>query len=151
LYFTGDGHAVVLVDVRNLDDAEAALIDTTDAVIASPASGFPGESLHTAIAHLAEASDTISLHIDADILRSSVRPQSWHGRAQRARYWPGNCRYRHRDGDRQGRFSCTGLHLQPRRGRSRECKIRNWPTTRQIEGLATLRDNASPVGRRKLS
>lgn len=65
---------IVLVDVRNLDEAEAALIDATDAAIASPGPGFPGERLETAIERLIEQCDAIYLHIDADILDESVVP-----------------------------------------------------------------------------
>jgi len=65
---------IVLVDVRNLDKAEAALIDATDTVIASPAPGFPGERLETAIKRLSEQCDAIYVHIDADILDESLVP-----------------------------------------------------------------------------
>ncbi len=65
---------IVLVDVRNLDEAEAALIGATDAVIAAPAPGFPGERLETAIEQLSERCDAIYLHIDADILDESLVP-----------------------------------------------------------------------------
>ena len=67
-------NCIVLVDVRNLDEAEAALIQATDAVIASPAPGFPGERLETAIEQLSEQCDAICLHIDADILDESLVP-----------------------------------------------------------------------------
>jgi len=65
---------IVLVDVRNLDEAEASLIQATDAVIAAPAPGFPGERLETAIEQLSEQCDAIYLHIDADILDESLVP-----------------------------------------------------------------------------
>ena len=65
---------IVLVDVRNLDRDEATLIATTDAVIAAPAAGFPGERLETAIERLSEQCDAVYLHIDADILDESLVP-----------------------------------------------------------------------------
>jgi arginase len=65
---------IVLVDVRNLDEAEATLIDATDTAIASPGPGFPGERPETAIERLAEQCDAIYLHIDADILDASLVP-----------------------------------------------------------------------------
>lgn len=65
---------IVMVDVRNLDPAEAQLIDATDIVIASPAEGFPGEDLGTAIDALADRCDLIYLHIDSDILDERYTP-----------------------------------------------------------------------------
>ena len=65
---------IVLVDVRNLDKDEATLIAATDAVIAAPAAGFPGERLETAIERLSEQCDAVYLHIDADILDESLVP-----------------------------------------------------------------------------
>jgi arginase len=65
---------IVLVDVRNLDEAEAALIRATDAAIAAPAPGFAGEPLETAIGRLSEQCDAIYLHIDADILDETLVP-----------------------------------------------------------------------------
>ncbi len=65
---------ILFVDVRNLDEAEAALIEATDAVIAASAPGFAGESLERAIEQLAEQCDAIYLHIDADILDRSLVP-----------------------------------------------------------------------------
>ncbi len=65
---------IVLVDVRNLDKAEAALIEATDAVIAASVPGFPGERLEMTIEQLAEQCDAIYLHIDADILDESLVP-----------------------------------------------------------------------------
>jgi len=75
---------IVLVDVRNLDEAEAALIGVTDAIIAAPAPGFPGERIETAIEQLSERCDAIYLHIDADILDESLVPS--HGSRE-----PGAC------------------------------------------------------------
>ena len=65
---------IVLVDVRNLDEAEAALIQATDTVVAALAAGFPGEGLQTAIGELSEQCDAIYLHIDADILDEALVP-----------------------------------------------------------------------------
>ena len=65
---------IVLVDVRNLDEAEGTLIRATDAAIAAPAPGFPGEALGPAIARLAERVDVIYLHVDADVLDGSLVP-----------------------------------------------------------------------------
>ena len=65
---------ILLVDVRNLDEAEEALIRATDAVVAAPAPGFPGEALGPAVARLAEKVDLLYLHIDADVLDHSLVP-----------------------------------------------------------------------------
>ena len=54
--------------LRTLDPAEQALIRATDAVIAAPAPGFPGEDLGPAVARLAQKVDLLYLHIDADVL-----------------------------------------------------------------------------------
>lgn len=65
---------IVMVDVRNLDEAEEQLIRATDVVIAAPAAGFPGEDLQGAIADLAAKCDILYLHIDADILDGRYVP-----------------------------------------------------------------------------
>ncbi|MFC2079213.1 arginase family protein [Candidatus Bipolaricaulota bacterium] len=65
---------IVLVDVRNLDEAEETLLQATDVAIAAPAPGFPGENLQMAIKRLSEQCDAIYLHIDADILDKSLVP-----------------------------------------------------------------------------
>lgn len=65
---------IVMVDVRNLDEAEARLIHATDVVIAAPAPGFPGVDLATAVADLAGRCDLIYLHIDSDILDEGYVP-----------------------------------------------------------------------------
>jgi len=65
---------IVLVDMRNLDEAEGQLIRATDAVIAAPAPGFPGADLATAVADLAARVDMIYLHVDADILDQAYVP-----------------------------------------------------------------------------
>jgi len=65
---------ILFVDVRNLDPAEADLIWATDAAVAAPAPGFPGEDLVGAVARLDATCDAIYLHIDADILDASLVP-----------------------------------------------------------------------------
>jgi arginase len=65
---------IVMVDVRNLDEAEETLIRATDVVIAAPAPGFPGEDLQQAVADLAARCDMIYLHIDSDILDERYVP-----------------------------------------------------------------------------
>ncbi len=65
---------IVLVDVRNLDEAEEQLIRATGAVIAAPAPGFAGEDLGQAVARLAERCDMIYLHIDSDVLDATLVP-----------------------------------------------------------------------------
>jgi len=65
---------IVLVDVRNLDLPEEALIRATDATIARVAPDFPGEPLEPAIDRLAERCDAVYLHIDADILDETLVP-----------------------------------------------------------------------------
>jgi len=65
---------IVMVDVRNLDEAEEQLIGATDIVIASPAPAYPGEDLQRSVADLAARCDMLYLHIDADILDESFVP-----------------------------------------------------------------------------
>jgi arginase len=66
---------IVLVDVRNLDPAEEQLIRATDTVIASIASGHPGDvSLKDAVQTLTADVDLIYFHIDSDILDESYTP-----------------------------------------------------------------------------
>lgn len=65
---------IVMVDVRNLDEAEEQLIRATDVVIAAPAPGFPGEDLQKAVDELAAKCDVLYLHIDSDILDESLTP-----------------------------------------------------------------------------
>jgi arginase len=65
---------ILLVDVRNLDPAEEQLIRATDAVIAAPASGFPGEDLQQCVADLTGRCDVLYLHIDSDILDEAYTP-----------------------------------------------------------------------------
>jgi arginase len=68
---------IVLVDVRNLDVPERALIEATDTVIAAAAPGFSGADLGEAVAALAERVDMLYLHIDADILDMRYVPGHW--------------------------------------------------------------------------
>jgi len=65
---------ILFVDVRNLDPPEADLIWATDAAVAAPAPGFPGEDLAGAVARLDATCEAIYLHIDADILDASLVP-----------------------------------------------------------------------------
>ena len=65
---------IILVDVRNLDPAEEQLIQSTDAVIAAAAPGFPGEDLESAVTALSKKVDLIFLHIDSDILDERYTP-----------------------------------------------------------------------------
>jgi len=65
---------ILLVDLRNLDPAEEQLIRATDAVIAAPALGFPGEDLQRSVTDLAERCDVLYLHIDSDILDEAYTP-----------------------------------------------------------------------------
>jgi len=65
---------ILMVDVRNLDPAEEALIRATDVVIAAPAPAFPGEDLQNAVSRLAHRCDLLYLHIDSDILDESLVP-----------------------------------------------------------------------------
>lgn len=65
---------IVMVDVRNLDLAEAQLIKATEVSIAAVAEGFSGCDLQEAIDELAEKCDYIYLHIDSDILDEQFVP-----------------------------------------------------------------------------
>lgn len=65
---------ILMVDVRNLDEPEAALVDATDIVIAAPAVGFAGVELATAVDQLAARCDLLYLHIDSDILDERYTP-----------------------------------------------------------------------------
>jgi arginase len=68
---------IVLVDVRNLDAPERALIEATETVIAAAAPGFPGADLEDTVTELAERVDMLYLHIDADILDMRYVPDHW--------------------------------------------------------------------------
>jgi arginase len=65
---------ILMVDVRNLDPAEAQLIHATDITIAAPAPGFPGADLQAAVTELAGRCDLLYLHIDSDILDQAYVP-----------------------------------------------------------------------------
>jgi arginase len=66
---------IVMVDVRNLDPEEAALVRATDITIARVAPGFAGdEPIEQAAAALAVRCDAIYLHIDSDVLDASLTP-----------------------------------------------------------------------------
>ena len=65
---------ILMVDVRNLDPAEAQLIRATDITIAAPARGFPGADLGAAVANLAAHCELLYLHVDADILDERYVP-----------------------------------------------------------------------------
>lgn len=65
---------ILMVDVRNLDEAEEQLIRATDVVIAAPAAGFPGDNLEQAVTDLAERCELLYLHIDSDILDERYVP-----------------------------------------------------------------------------
>lgn len=68
---------ILLVDVRNLDPDEKRLIEATEAVIAAPASGFPGQDLRQALDNLVKQVDLIYLHVDADVLDEAYTPNHW--------------------------------------------------------------------------
>jgi arginase len=65
---------IVMVDVRNLDPEEAALIAATDVEIARFGAEFSTGSIIAAIDRLADRCDHLYLHIDADILDASLQP-----------------------------------------------------------------------------
>ena len=65
---------IVMVDVRNLDEAEEQLVRATGVKTCQPAPGFPGEPLEPAIQELADNCDIIYLHIDSDILDERYVP-----------------------------------------------------------------------------
>ena len=66
---------IVMVDVRNLDKEEEALIRATDVTIAQMVGRNNGDvELETAVADLASKCDLIYLHIDSDILDERYVP-----------------------------------------------------------------------------
>lgn len=65
---------IVMVDVRNLDPKERALIEATDVTIAAIEPGRAGVPLGEAIDRLAAACDVIYLHIDEDVLDERYVP-----------------------------------------------------------------------------
>ncbi len=65
---------IVMVDVRNLDPEEEALVKATDITIAQLRPEIPGSRVEEAVGALAEKVDHIYLHIDADVLDRSLQP-----------------------------------------------------------------------------
>lgn len=65
---------ILMIDVRNLDDREEALIRATDVTIARFENDFDTGEIERAIDTLAANVDLLYLHIDADILDSSLQP-----------------------------------------------------------------------------
>jgi len=65
---------ILMVDVRNLDPEEEALIKAVGIPIAAPAPDFPGIDLAQSVVHLADRCDMLYLHIDSDILDESFVP-----------------------------------------------------------------------------
>lgn len=65
---------IAFVDIRNLDDKEAALIGATDARIGQLVDDTPGPRAEEVIAALADEVDHLYLHIDADVLDKSLQP-----------------------------------------------------------------------------
>lgn len=65
---------ILMVDVRNLDPAEEALVKATSIRVAAPAEGFPGDDLQACVDDLASRCDYIYLHIDSDIVDASLVP-----------------------------------------------------------------------------
>jgi arginase len=65
---------IVMVDVRNLDPDEHALIAATDIVVARFGPDFETTAIDRAIVELASTVDHLYLHIDADILDEPLQP-----------------------------------------------------------------------------
>jgi arginase len=65
---------IVMVDVRNLDVAEEALIRATDVEIARFDDGFDPAPILAAIDRLAARCDQVYVHVDADILDAALQP-----------------------------------------------------------------------------
>jgi arginase len=65
---------IVMVDVRNLDEAEEALIRATDIEIARFGEDFDPGSICEAIDRLAARCDQLYVHVDADILDAALQP-----------------------------------------------------------------------------
>lgn len=65
---------IVMVDVRNLDQAEEALIRATDVEIARFGTAFTLAPVVSAIDRLASEVDHLYLHVDADILDATLQP-----------------------------------------------------------------------------
>jgi arginase len=66
---------IIMVDVRNLDEAERTLIEATDVtVVPVPDEGAASSPFAAAVADLASRVDHIYLHIDADVLDARYQP-----------------------------------------------------------------------------
>lgn len=65
---------IVMIDVRNLDPAEEALIRATDIEIARFSPEFALDPVTGAIDRLASEVDHLYLHVDADILDATLQP-----------------------------------------------------------------------------
>jgi len=65
---------IVMVDVRNLDEAEEALIRATDVEVARFGEGFDVSPILAGIARLATTCDQIYVHVDSDILDATLQP-----------------------------------------------------------------------------
>jgi arginase len=65
---------ILMIDVRNLDDREEALIRATDVTVARFGDEFESSAIEAAIDDLAAKVDHLYLHIDADILDISLQP-----------------------------------------------------------------------------
>jgi arginase len=65
---------IVMVDVRNLDPEEKALISATDVTIAGFGPSYDSAGIERAIKELASSVDALYLHIDADVLDDSLQP-----------------------------------------------------------------------------
>lgn len=65
---------IVMVDVRNLDVEEEALIRATDVTVARFGPGWDNREVREAIAALADRVDHLVLHIDSDILDATLQP-----------------------------------------------------------------------------
>jgi arginase len=65
---------IVMIDVRNLDDREEALIRATDVTVARFEDDFGTSAIEAAIDALADKVDYLYLHIDSDILDISLQP-----------------------------------------------------------------------------
>lgn len=65
---------IVMVDVRNLDPEEEALIRATDVTVARFGPGFDTAPVDAAIDALSADCDHLYVHVDADILDGSLQP-----------------------------------------------------------------------------
>jgi arginase len=67
---------LVMVDVRNLDEAEEQLIRAVGIPIVPVSPALPGGALHQAVTELAARVDMLYLHVDADILDERYVPDN---------------------------------------------------------------------------